>query len=72
LGLKFSKKLNRGILDLLNKPKATRNCIFPLANLQKGLMIDFMPPSIIPEGTRLIADLNSQYTTFMLNNIEQE
>ena len=32
-------------LDLQNKPKTTGYCGFPLANLQKGPGIDFVPES---------------------------
>ena len=45
LGLKFSKKLNRGILDLLNKPTIPGNYIFPLSNLHFKLGVDFVPES---------------------------
>ena len=40
---KSTKKLHRDILDWLNKSKTPGNCGFPLANLQKGLSLDFVP-----------------------------
>jgi hypothetical protein len=35
--------LNHGILDFLNKSKTPGFCGFPLTNLQKGLIGDFVP-----------------------------
>ena len=37
------KMLNHDILDLLNKPKIVRSCIFLLANLYFELSVDFVP-----------------------------
>jgi len=40
LGLKFSTKLNRGILGLLDKLTIPETYRFPLANPQKGPSLD--------------------------------
>jgi hypothetical protein len=42
---KSTKDLNRDILDSLTKPENPGNCRFPLTNLQKRPMIDFVPKS---------------------------
>ena len=39
LGLKFSKKLNHDILDVLNKPLVLDQCGFPLVNLHFELSV---------------------------------
>lgn len=43
LGLKFSTKLNRGILGLLDKFTIPETYRFPLANPQKGPSLDCVP-----------------------------
>jgi hypothetical protein len=47
LHFQIHQKVHLDILDSLNKPKASGNCGFPLANPQKGPSIDFVPKSII-------------------------
>jgi len=42
---KPTKKLSHDILDLLNKPKIVRSCIFPLANLYFEQSGDYVPES---------------------------
>jgi hypothetical protein len=42
---KSNKKLSRDILDLLDKSEAPDHYGIPLANLQKGLIRDFVPAS---------------------------
>jgi hypothetical protein len=56
LGLKLSKKLNRGILGFLNKPTIPGNCIFPLANPHKWQSLDYVLIESI-EFTDFILDL---------------
>jgi hypothetical protein len=46
--------------------------MFPLANPQKGLIRDFVPPSIVPANHWFIANLHNQSTIFMLNKIDQD
>ena len=43
----INKTLNHDILDLLNKPKIVRSCIFPIANLYFELSVDCVLPSIV-------------------------
>ena len=50
---KSNRKLNHDILDSLDKSKTPGHCRFPLTNLQKGPMIDFVPKVIITKNCRL-------------------
>ncbi len=60
------------MLGLLNKFKTPGRCGFPLANPHSAEILHFGPPYIVPEGARIIANLNNQSTIFVLNKIDQD
>ena len=43
--IKSTQKLDLDISGSLDKPKTLGHCGFPLANLQKGSVLDFVPKS---------------------------
>ena len=48
---KSTKKWNRDILGLLNKPITPRKCVFPQANLHFKLSVDYVPDGEIWKDT---------------------
>ena len=63
---------HQNIAYFINKPTIPRSCIFPIANPHSGESVYFVPPSIVPDSSRFIVDLNHQSSIYTLNKIAQE
>ncbi len=72
LHFQIDNKINHDNLDLLDKSITFGGCMFSPANLHSVESLHIVPPYIVPESARIIANLNNQSTIFMLDKIDQD